>query len=199
MSILKKGLRGEPVRRLQEALGVDADGIFGKGTEAALRNYQEANGLDVDGVAGPDTFALMGLHELVLLKKGTKGDQVRLLQEALGVDADGIFGGGTETAVREFQEANGLDVDGMAGPATLALIDSFTDITDESVGAAMLPDDYEDPDLSAYASQQAEDVVDSSEPEPTAEEVLAEAAKVGQDPILASLPEGGVWGSIKGA
>jgi murein L,D-transpeptidase YcbB/YkuD len=29
MAILKKGLSGEPVKRLQSKLGVEADGVFG--------------------------------------------------------------------------------------------------------------------------------------------------------------------------
>ena len=63
MSILKRGLKGAPVKRLQEKLGVDADGAFGPGTEKALKEYQAANGLAADGIAGPDTFAKMGLPE----------------------------------------------------------------------------------------------------------------------------------------
>ena len=53
MSILKKGLKGAPVKRLQEALGIDADGDFVPGTEKAVREFQKANGLAVDGIAGP--------------------------------------------------------------------------------------------------------------------------------------------------
>jgi peptidoglycan hydrolase-like protein with peptidoglycan-binding domain len=56
MAILKKGLAGEPVRRLQAKLGVTADGQFGPGTETALKDWQKKNGLSADGVAGPDTF-----------------------------------------------------------------------------------------------------------------------------------------------
>lgn len=69
MSILKRGLKGAPVKRLQEKLGISADGDFGPGTERAVKEFQEANGLAVDGIAGPDTFSAMGLHELVLLRK----------------------------------------------------------------------------------------------------------------------------------
>lgn len=119
MTILLRGLRGEPVKRLQKKLGVDVDGVFGGGTEKALRDFQKEKGLSADGIAGPDTFTAMGLHELVLLRRGSRGDTVRKLQEALKIDADGIFGGGTEKAIRAFQEANGLKVDGMAGPETL--------------------------------------------------------------------------------
>lgn len=55
--ILKKGSRGPEVAKLQKALGVSADGIFGIGTAATLKNWQRANGLTPDGVAGPSTYA----------------------------------------------------------------------------------------------------------------------------------------------
>ena len=125
MTILLRGLRGEPVKRLQQQLGIDADGIYGGGTESAVRDLQKNKGLSVDGIAGPDTFAALGLYELVLLRRGSRGDTVKKMQEALKVDADGIFGGGTETAVRAFQQENGLKVDGMAGPDTLGKLGLF--------------------------------------------------------------------------
>lgn len=53
---LKKGMRGEGVQAMQEALGLDADGIFGPGTERALKKWQEENGLVPDGIAGPATL-----------------------------------------------------------------------------------------------------------------------------------------------
>ena len=80
MAILKKGLSGEPVRRLQAKLGVEADGEFGPATDKALRDWQTKNGLAADGVAGPDTFMAMGLYELVLLKQGTRGATVKKLR-----------------------------------------------------------------------------------------------------------------------
>lgn len=125
MAILMRGLKGEPVRRLQEKLGVTADGDFGPGTEKALKAYQKENGLAVDGIAGPDTFSHMKLFELVLLRRGTKGATVKKMQEALGIDADGIFGGGTEKAVKAFQKENGLTADGLVGPKTIAAMDLF--------------------------------------------------------------------------
>lgn len=54
--VLKVGSRGAQVKKLQEALGVTADGAFGPGTEAALKAWQEANGLEADGIAGPATL-----------------------------------------------------------------------------------------------------------------------------------------------
>ena len=122
MSYLRKGVSGEPVRLLQEKLGVPADGIFGPATEAALKAYQQKNGLAVDGIAGPDTFSRMGLGELVLLAPGTRGEAVKKLQTALGIPADGQFGPATEKALIAFQTANGLEADGLAGPKTLSKI-----------------------------------------------------------------------------
>jgi putative chitinase len=55
--VLKKGSTGENVKRLQAELGLDDDGVFGPGTEAALKKWQTANGLAADGVAGPKTLA----------------------------------------------------------------------------------------------------------------------------------------------
>lgn len=48
--------RGSPhtewVKAMQTQLGLEADGVFGAGTEQVLREWQEANGLVADGVAG---------------------------------------------------------------------------------------------------------------------------------------------------
>ena len=58
---VRKGSRGEWVIRLQEALGVETDGVFGSGTDTALKNYQEESGLVPDGIAGRNTYRSLGL------------------------------------------------------------------------------------------------------------------------------------------
>jgi peptidoglycan hydrolase-like protein with peptidoglycan-binding domain len=138
MAILRKGLSGEPVRRLQTKLGVEADGEFGPNTEKALKDWQTKNGLAADGIAGPDTFMAMGIYELVLLKEGTRGNAVKRLQEKLGVTADGQFGPGTAKAVRDYQGKNGLKADGMAGPTTLAHMKIFNEMTPSVVKASQV-------------------------------------------------------------
>jgi putative chitinase len=55
--VLRKGAKGDAVKRMQAKLGLSADGDFGPGTEAALKKWQAANGLTADGVAGPKTLA----------------------------------------------------------------------------------------------------------------------------------------------
>jgi putative chitinase len=54
----------------------------------------------------------------MLLKVGSKGDDVKKLQEKLGLSADGSFGPNTEKKVKEWQSANGLTADGVVGDGT---------------------------------------------------------------------------------
>jgi len=56
----------------------------------------------------------------MILKNGSKGDDVKKLQEKLGVEAIGTFGPKTEAAVKAWQNANGLKDDGIVGDATWA-------------------------------------------------------------------------------
>ena len=61
--LLKQGTQGDTVKKLQEKLGIGADGKFGPGTERAVREYEQKNGLTADGVAGPATLAHMRLFK----------------------------------------------------------------------------------------------------------------------------------------
>lgn len=54
----------------------------------------------------------------MILKVGSKGEDVKKLQAKLGLGADGIFGKGTEDAVKSFQTKNGLSPDGIVGENT---------------------------------------------------------------------------------
>ena len=58
------------------------------------------------------------------LAKGATGDDVRKLQQRLGITVDGIFGNETEQAVRNYQSSNGLDVDGIVGNQTWSALNS---------------------------------------------------------------------------
>lgn len=62
---LEQGSTGRAVRQLQEALveqgwEIDVDGDFGPATDEAVREFQEENELDADGVVGPQTWAALG-------------------------------------------------------------------------------------------------------------------------------------------
>lgn len=54
----------------------------------------------------------------MLLKVGSRGDEVKAVQEKLGIGADGVFGPGTSKAVKDWQAAHGLAADGLVGDAT---------------------------------------------------------------------------------
>lgn len=71
-------------------------------------------------------------------KRGSSGEVVRQIQTKLknwgyySGDVDGIFGSGTETAVKKFQKKNGLSVDGKVGNATLKALGLQTSSSGDS-------------------------------------------------------------------
>ena len=59
----------------------------------------------------------------MILKKGDNNENVKLMQQKLGIEpAVTNFGPKTEAAVKAWQAANGLTADGIVGPATWAKI-----------------------------------------------------------------------------
>jgi putative chitinase len=80
----------------------------------AMTVLGEPVSLEID--SGDDDFEI---EDIGVLRKGCRGEGVKLMQEALGIGADGVFGPGTERALKEWQKGKGLTVDGIAGPATL--------------------------------------------------------------------------------
>ena len=70
----------------------------------------------------------------MLLKVGSKGDDVKKLQEKLGLTADDSFGPNTEKKVKEWQSANGLTADGVVGDGTWSkMFGSTTQVVKEDV------------------------------------------------------------------
>lgn len=59
MALLKTGSTGPEVSKLQSFLGIPADGQFGPGTEAKVKEWQTAHGLTPDGIVGDATLAKM--------------------------------------------------------------------------------------------------------------------------------------------
>ena len=57
--ILRTGSRGAGVKRLQRALSVSVDGVFGPRTHEAVEKFQSDAGLAVDGVVGQRTWAAL--------------------------------------------------------------------------------------------------------------------------------------------
>jgi putative chitinase len=64
--LLKKGSTGEDVKKLQEKLGLAPDGVFGSGTELAVKGWQSTNGLTADGIVGDGTWSKMFPSQTVI-------------------------------------------------------------------------------------------------------------------------------------
>ena len=106
-------------------LNIAADNIYGNETRKALvrglqteLNKQYGRGLAVDGIFGTNTY-----NACINVRRGAEGNITYLIQAMLvchsfDIDADGIFGSATESAVKEFQKRNGLSQDGIVGKNT---------------------------------------------------------------------------------
>ena len=152
---LSRGARGDAVKSVQSALvnqGLEVaggvDGIFGPGTESALKTFQKQQGLNATGVVDDATALALGLasSSLLGLTQGNRGDAVKKLQRRLvaaGITVsggvDGIFGPGTQTAVKTFQKQQGYSPTGVVNAATAAAL--------EAIDASSPAPDDESPDV----------------------------------------------------
>ena len=59
---------------------------------------------------------------MTTIKLGSKGEDVKVLQKYLGLNADGNFGPMTDKKVKEWQKSKGLVADGVIGPKSWAII-----------------------------------------------------------------------------
>ena len=116
---------GVSVQQVQAKVGVAQDGVWGPNTNAAVLNFQAKHGLTTDGIVGPNTWWAMNVPASApaptahpMLSVGSKGPSVTLVQQHLGIPADGIFGPQTKAAVAAFQTSHHLSADGIVGPQT---------------------------------------------------------------------------------
>ena len=83
--------------------------------ELNAQGFRDSNGnkLVVDGIAGSKT-----LSACPTLRIGARGNITKLMQQKIGVAADGIFGNNTKQAVINYQRSKGLVADGIVGRNT---------------------------------------------------------------------------------
>ena len=158
--LLKRGSKSEAVTTLQKRLielkylKGTADGSFGPATETAVMLFQQASGMNPSGIADEATLKAIYSDSAVVkpgevagstLEMGSKGDEVKALQDALKAKgyltgaSDGNFGSATASALKGFQRANGLPVTGIADDATRqALQDENSAAMTETTATASL-------------------------------------------------------------
>jgi peptidoglycan hydrolase-like protein with peptidoglycan-binding domain len=135
--LLQIGDQNRDVRRLQRALrragqNIRIDGRFRQETWTAVCSLQRSRGLDADGIAGPLTWAALPADApMPLLRLGSQGDPVAGLQRVLTEQAPGrwvvspqavtgVFDATTSAAVQAFQRWSGITSDGLVGDQTWA-------------------------------------------------------------------------------
>ena len=175
LSTLRRGDENSEVMVLQQYLkslgylSTEPDGQFGSATERAVKLFQEANGLTADGVAGKGTLSILYGADAkrydeffgpgagsgnaypeptkkpntnVVIQWESEGEDVAQYQARL-VElgylqkkyVTGKFNQPTVDATKAFQTMNGLKVDGAAGPQSLKLIYSDDVLNSDGVKA----------------------------------------------------------------
>lgn len=154
-SPLRLGSSGDAVRQIQSCLNhirtrhtsiprLVEDGIFGPGTQSAVRIFQEIFGLHADGIVGPVSWdrimtecATGGGGGIIIppfpganLSMGSSGPNVLQIQQAINKVApnhpgrlwilteDGNFGSMTRDAIFTFQSIFGMPITGVVDQAT---------------------------------------------------------------------------------
>lgn len=84
----------------------------------ALYDSKQPWFFEVGGGATPGDRPALPVPSDPVLRRGSKGDAVKALQNLLNIRTDGDFGPATERAVRALQVGRGLVSDGVVGPAT---------------------------------------------------------------------------------
>ena len=135
--LAKRGDRSPTVRKMQQLLvkaGIavkgGVDGIFGPGTEAAVRDYQTRRGLTSNGVLDVPTAIVLGMVQATpILSRGARGDDVRVVQQqlvTLGLSlfggVDGVYGSATVATLKVFQRSKGLVATGAVDAATAEIL-----------------------------------------------------------------------------
>ena len=144
-SLIQRGSTGPDVALVQTWLNglrdtctwyheLTTDGRFGIKSVNAVKEFQLKNDMNVDGKVGANTWNVLyarytAKHGLtvpypgIVLRSGSAGGCVRLVQQKLNTDGerlttDGKFGASTVAAVKRYQTRHSLTSDGSVGKDT---------------------------------------------------------------------------------
>lgn len=177
--VLRVGSRGKSVEQAQfwlntladytpEIASITVDGIFGSGTERAVREFQKLAGLRVDGIIGQRTWTLLyesfqsiqsdigtpNQYPGKPIRQGDRGSNVKMIQFWLKIarttypsltdlTVDGIFGSGTRRSVEDFQRYFRLSVDGVVGRNTWnKLQEVYNGVANNLLSPSLRPGEY---------------------------------------------------------
>lgn len=143
---LRRGAQGEAVKEIQRIVGAQpVDGDWGPKTDKAVKEWQDQHGLEPDGIWGnmssghaaecdcskpakkpakktsaPAPKISTGQREYPgrPVRRGSRGDDVKWVQQIIGTTVDGIFGNVTHRTLQQWQRRHRLASDGVAGPKT---------------------------------------------------------------------------------
>lgn len=68
--LLKSGMQGPDVTKIQKILGLSGTGIYGPKTESAVREFQSKNGLASTGIVDKNTWDILNK---IVIEEGTSG------------------------------------------------------------------------------------------------------------------------------
>jgi resuscitation-promoting factor RpfB len=87
--LLRVGSSGSTIAAVQHALGIPADGVYGRQTRRAVMAFQRVHGLSVDGVVGPQTLTALGLGGSNLDTSNGNGSDSSLLSRIAQCESNG--------------------------------------------------------------------------------------------------------------
>jgi putative chitinase len=126
--------------------------------------------------------------KIMLLKVGSKNDNVKAVQAKLGLVADGTFGPGTLKAVKEWQTAHGLAADGLVGDATWSKM--FAVIAARNENGNVVDDDGNPVEIDSADDKPAASAVNSAAPVVSVPSLNLEKLKGHiPDAVIAQIPE----------
>lgn len=104
---------------------------FGKTSAERIANHLRALSNAIAAADGDTEKLRLDVIPDVILRRGSRGEAVKLMQRELKLAADGLFGPITETTLKLYQQAHQLTMDGVCGPRTWAAL-----LTDDYVPTA---------------------------------------------------------------